>query len=114
MKVAQKLLGAPTIGGGSARAEDVVEEVKGGKKAPSWPKIKKQHRKQAVLRTFLLKNHRKCSFLLKSTILYILLRLFLRNTLILTFLWNYTCSKFQKSYTPSAIRFWVNILFLPR
>ncbi len=41
MKAAQKLLGGPTIGGGSARAEDVVEGVKGGKKAPSWPIITK-------------------------------------------------------------------------
>jgi hypothetical protein len=38
---AQKLLGAPTIGGGVPGMGVVVEGVKGGKKAPSQPKYTK-------------------------------------------------------------------------
>jgi hypothetical protein len=39
--MAQKLLGAPTIGRGVPRQGVVVGGVKGAKKAPSWPKHKK-------------------------------------------------------------------------
>jgi hypothetical protein len=42
MRTAQKLLGAPTIGRGSAWAGVMVEGVKGGKKASTPVKIHKK------------------------------------------------------------------------
>jgi hypothetical protein len=41
MRVAQKMLDASTIGGGSARAGGVVEEIKGVKYTPMPPGITK-------------------------------------------------------------------------
>jgi hypothetical protein len=55
----------------------VVEEVKGGKEAPSRPKYTKKGRKQAVSHTSWLKNAVFCLKVLNK----ILPRCFLRNTL---------------------------------
>jgi hypothetical protein len=67
MRAAQKLLGAPTIGGGSAQAGAVVEGVKGVKYTPMLPKMYENGKKWAVSHTFWLINPRKHRFLLKST-----------------------------------------------
>jgi hypothetical protein len=81
---APELLGAPTIGGGSARfggggGGGHTSQIS----LPSHPKYTKMAKKQAVLRTFWLINCQKCRFSLKSTLQDILMRCFLRNTSIL-------------------------------
>jgi hypothetical protein len=103
-----KLLGAPAIGGGSARAG------KGGGRSQ-----RSQIRPQAGQN--LRKGQRKWApalidLKIAKNIFYlifgeqdILPRHFLRNTLIKKFvliklLWSYTCSMFWKSYMPPAAR----------
>jgi hypothetical protein len=60
--VAQKLLGVPTIGGGSAWTGVVVEGVKGVKYAPVPPKMYEKGKKQAISHTFCLINCQKHNF----------------------------------------------------
>jgi hypothetical protein len=78
--MAPELLGAPTIGGGSARSGG---RGRGGLRSqislPSHPKYTKTVKKRAVSLTFLLINHQKRSYLLKNTYQDILTRRFLRN-----------------------------------
>ncbi len=55
MRAAQKLLGAPTIGGGSAQAGGVVEGVKGVKYTPKPPTMYENGEKRAVFCTYFKK-----------------------------------------------------------
>jgi hypothetical protein len=64
VKVAQKLLGAPTIVGGECSARG---ELKEGNKPPAGQITQKRHQKRAISCTFWLKNCRKRCCLLKST-----------------------------------------------
>jgi hypothetical protein len=65
--VAQKLLGAPTMGGGSAQARHGGGGSQRSLIHPMPPEMYKNGKKQAVSRTFWLINRSKRRFLLKST-----------------------------------------------
>jgi hypothetical protein len=68
MRAAQEVLGAQTIGGGSARPGVVVGESKKSNKPSKLPEMYKIGAKRTVTYTYCLRNHRKRHFfLLKST-----------------------------------------------
>jgi hypothetical protein len=84
VRAAQKLLGAPTIGGGSAQAGAVVEGVKGDKYAPCRPKCTKPAKNRLFLH-FLAYKLLKMPFFPQKYLTRYTPETFLSNTLILNF-----------------------------
>jgi hypothetical protein len=109
VKVAQKLLGVPTIGGRSAWAGGWRRELKEANKPSSWPKYTKTALKTSGLPTLIdLKIAENTIFCSKYFIRYSS-QMFLRNTLILKFwllkaLWSYFCLMFRSQIHPQPSR----------
>ncbi len=106
MRVAHKLVGVPTIGGGECPGRGWWwRESKESNTPPCRPECMKTTKKLTVSRTFWLLNHWNSVF--RSKVLNKIYSRdgFLRNTIILNYsllrsLWSYICSKFRKSYMP--------------
>jgi hypothetical protein len=118
--VAQKLLGAPTIGRGSALAGGGGGGSQRSQIRPhAAQNLQKQLKKTGGFEHFLAHKSWRTPFFAQKYLIDILPSCFLRNTLILTFfvtnaLWSYTFSRFRKSYTPPAaqIRFKASLVLL--
>ncbi len=113
-RAAQELLGAPTIGRGSARPRgDGGGSQRSQINLPSHPECTK---KAGFQNTFCPKNHQNAVFYLKVLTKYTSETFFEEcinfNFCVTQTLWSYTCSKFQKSYTPPAAQISVRSRYL--
>ncbi len=102
MRAAQKLLGAPTIGGGVPWQGVVVEGVKGVKYAPKLPRMYENGKKRTVSRIYWLKNRQK-----RYTPETFLRNTFIWKKILIKEVLSYSWSKFWKSYMPPAA--WIRV-----